>query len=33
MKISAFGDLPLYKSHEFERSIEKWVRKTMEKRE
>ena len=32
MKISVFGDLPLFQTHEFEKAVEKWVYSTIEQR-
>lgn len=31
--VSAFGDLPLYKSHEFEKSVKKWFINQLNKRQ
>ncbi len=31
--VSAFGDLPLYKSHEFEKSVKKWFVSQLSKRQ
>ncbi len=32
LKISTFGDLPLYKTHEFEKAVEQWVHETVKLR-
>jgi hypothetical protein len=31
--VSAFGDLPLYKSHDFERSVKRWFTSQLVKRQ
>jgi hypothetical protein len=31
--ISVFGDMPLYRTHEFEKAVEVWLRQSLDQRE